>query len=277
MHLHISIVAHKTNAEIFELTLASLCHSVVFAEQRMPSLDKVSLTIIDNDQMLHANAYQSLEYFETSHSDVFCERVILRSETNDGYGAGHNLSLLKDPSTIHLVLNPDALLAEEAIAKALEYLQMHPEVVLACPESTNERGEPEYLCKRYPSVFDLLLRGFAPSFVKRLFVKRLDRYQMTDLKEAVEPVYGIAIASGCCMFLRTAAVQQIGGFNERFFLYFEDFDLSIRLAEMGELAYLPDVKITHYGGDAAKKGWLHRKMFISSAWRFFHLHGWRFL
>lgn len=276
MHLRISIVAHKTDNQVFEATLDSLCHSVEFAKQQLPALAQVSLSIIDNDQELHANAYQSLAFFEERHSDVFCNTSILRAETNDGYGAGHNLSLLGDPSTIHLVLNPDALLAEDAIHEALRFMTAHPSVALVCPESTTVQGQPEFLCKRYPTVLDLLLRGFAPVFVKRRFAKRLDHYQMTELAGAKEPVFGVTIASGCCMFLRTEAVLQVNGFNEQFFLYFEDFDLSIRLAGQGDLAYVPQVKIVHYGGNAAKKGWAHRWMFISSAWRFFHIHGWRF-
>lgn len=277
MHLSISIVAHKTDAQIFESTLDSLCHAVVFVKQHLSALSQVSLAIIDNDESLHANAYQSLAFFEQCHQDVFCQTSILHSETNDGYGAGHNLGLLGSSSTVHLVLNPDALLAEDAIVKALGYMQAHSSVALVCPQSTTEQGQPEYLCKRYPTVLDLLLRGFAPGVVKRLFVNRLDRYQMTELTDTDKPVHGVTIASGCCMFLRTEAVLQINGFNEQFFLYFEDFDLSIRLAQIGELVYLPEVNIVHYGGNAAKKGWAHRWMFISSAWRFFHLHGWRFL
>jgi GT2 family glycosyltransferase len=89
-------------------------------------------------------------------------------------------------------------------------------------------------------------------------------------------VQGVPIASGCFMLLRRAAFDAVGGFSPQFFLYFEDFDLSIRLRQAGwEIAYLPSMVITHYGGNAAKKGLAHIRMFVSSAVLFFNLHGWR--
>ena len=77
------------------------------------------------------------------------------------------------------------------------------------------------------------------------------------------------------MFCKTAILQQVGGFMDRYFLYFEDYDLSMRLHELGEIAYTPDVRIVHYGGNAAKKGIQHIFLFVRSAITFFNQHGWK--
>ena len=66
-----------------------------------------------------------------------------------------------------------------------------------------------------------------------------------------------------------------GGFDPRYFLYFEDFDWSVRLAKTGQLVYLPSFRIVHHGGGAARKGWRHIRWFVQSGTRFYRRHGWR--
>ena len=64
--------------------------------------------------------------------------------------------------------------------------------------------------------------------------------------------------------------------NESYFLYFEDYDLSLRIGKLGRLAYAPNVRITHCGGNTSSKGLWHIRIFIISGIRFFNKHGWRF-
>jgi GT2 family glycosyltransferase len=86
----------------------------------------------------------------------------------------------------------------------------------------------------------------------------------------------VGIASGCFMFLRRAAIDASGGFDPAYFLYFEDFDLSWRLAQTGSVAYVPSVRIVHFGGHAARKGWHHVRLFVRAGRIFFAKHGWKF-
>jgi GT2 family glycosyltransferase len=95
--------------------------------------------------------------------------------------------------------------------------------------------------------------------------------QELDEKEISE---GIPLISGCFMFVRTETLKEVGGFDELYFLYFEDFDLSIRIGKLGKVVYAPRVRIVHHGGNAAGKGFHHLKMFIQSGIRFFNKHGW---
>jgi len=77
--------------------------------------------------------------------------------------------------------------------------------------------------------------------------------------------------------VRRKAIEATGGFDPEFFLYFEDFDWSVRLNRVTRSAYVPAVQIIHHGGGAANKGVRHVVYFVRSAARFFHKHGWRWL
>jgi hypothetical protein len=126
-------------------------------------------------------------------------------------------------------------------------------------------------------VLDLLLRGFAPYWLRRHFGARLDYYEMRDLINERDLVWDPPIVSGCFMLFRTEVLKRLGGFDPRFFLYFEDFDLSLRAGEVARIAYVPSVRIVHHGGGAARKGLRHVRMFVVSAVRFFNKQGWRWM
>ena len=128
------------------------------------------------------------------------------------------------------------------------------------------------MCKQYPAVFDLGLRGFAPLWLKNLFDTRMARYEMRhECSEGT--VKKILIASGCFMFFRRTVWDRIRGFDPGFFIYFEDFDISIRAGKVSSLAYVPSVKIIHFGGNAARKGIRHVMFFLNSGLRFYRIHG----
>ena len=152
--------------------------------------------------------------------------------------------------------------------------RMHP-LALVSPAAVNS-GERQYLCKRYPSVLILLLRGFIPAALRAPFARKLAAYEMRDLPQD-RPSTNIPITSGCCMLCRGHPLREIGGFDERFFLYFEDFDLSLRLGRLGKLVHVPAMRINHDGGNAAGKGLRHIGMFVRSALRFFNQHGWKWI
>jgi GT2 family glycosyltransferase len=174
------------------------------------------------------------------------------------------------------VLNPDVLVAKDCLTEALLFLIAHPEVGLLTPAVVDGEGSRQYPCKRYPTVLDLFLRGFAPSFLRRLFQKRLDHYEMRDVI-GDEVVWDVPIVSGCFMLFRHWVLKQLGGFSSAYFLYFEDFDISLRTARVARIAYVPKVRITHFGGRAADKGWRHISLFLSSLVTFYKQHGWRWV
>jgi GT2 family glycosyltransferase len=79
------------------------------------------------------------------------------------------------------------------------------------------------------------------------------------------------------MFCRAAALREAGGFDPAFFLYFEDFSLSLELRKLGRLMYVPACRITHYGGQAGRKGLRHVLLFARSAFTFYRQYGWKLL
>lgn len=194
---------------------------------------------------------------------------------NTGFGSGHNLAM-QNMGKYHLVINPDVELAPDALRNALAFMETNPECGLLAPEVFNGKSEQEFLCRCYPGILDIALRGFAPERLKNLFRSRLERYEMRDLIND-EVLWDPPLVSGCFMLFRSSVLKQLGGFDAAFFLYFEDYDISLRAAKISRIAYVPAVKIVHYGGGAARKGLRHVYLFAQSAITFFNKHGWRFV
>ena len=199
---------------------------------------------------------------------------ILHGHGNVGYGRANNLVLPRLDSDAHLVMNPDVELDRDALVAALEELQVDSRIGAVAPAVRGPHGERQYLCKRYPSVWVLFLRGFAPSFIRNRFTATLGRYEMHDLAEERSAV-PVPLASGCFMLMRTGIFKRVGGFDPRFFMYFEDYDLSLRIGRIAQVAYVPQARIVHHGGEASRKGFRHVAWFVRSAWQFFGIHGWK--
>ena len=270
----ISIVTYFPELAEFDQVITHLATAVKEARSALgASLGKVSLTVVDNS--CNNTVYECVRHCLETQMAGFCGSVsAIKSGTNIGFGAGHNLAISKAHSTYHLVMNPDVLMDPGALALAIRFMQENPAAGMLVPGVLSSEGKPSYLCKRYPSVLDLLLRGFAMGWVQQRFRKRLNHYEMRDVTQS-ENVLEIPIASGCFMFFITEILKRLGGFDERYFLYFEDFDLSMRMNGISPIAYVPSVRIVHSGGNAARKGARHIAMFITSAVRFFSRWGWK--
>ncbi|MEX1198733.1 MAG: glycosyltransferase [Pseudohongiellaceae bacterium] len=269
--LSISIVVYHLDSSVLKRLLTSLAQAVRTA-QEAGCLNTATLTLVDNaeDDRNESTLAALLE----EQAPTPWQATLETGHGNIGYGRGHNRVISEADSDFHLILNPDVFLAPDALAVALAHFGTHPHTVAVAPAITDGEGRREYACKRYPSVLDFLLRGFAPAFLRRRFSSRLARYEMQDLPDD-RPTQDIPIISGCCMLFRSAALRELGGFDPRYFLYFEDFDLSMRAHPPGPLTYLPDMHITHLGGNSARKGLRHILLFARSGVRFFRDHGWR--
>lgn len=268
--LSVAIVTHAPDLAVLSDVLARIDRAVAHARQQR-LLNEARLVLVDNGPC--PDWRQPLRRLLDS-AGLAMDTELLSGHGNVGYGAGHNLALWRCGGDVHLILNPDVLLEEDALSEGLAFLAAHPEAGLVAPASRDEVGRPQYLCKAYPTVLDLALRGFAPGWLRRPFHARLDRYELRDrIGDTV--LWDPPIASGCFMLCRRQVLERIGGFRPEFFLYFEDFDLSLRLASSARLACVPTVRIVHLGGHASRKGARHIGLFLLSAIRFFHRHGWR--
>ena len=273
--LQISVVTYRPDLKLLERCLRKLALAIA-AGREAGVMRTVHLALIDNSEdRTVAEAVNQLGRARFADTNVHV--TYLHGHANIGYGAAHNLVLHGTGSDYHLVLNPDVELAPDALANGIAWLDKHPEVGALAPLARDGHGERLYLAKRYPAIFDLFLRGFAPSFLRRLFRRRLDRYELRDVLAAAgdKEVVGIPALSGAFMLVRRDAIDRTGGFDPRYFLYFEDFDWSVRLNRVTKTAYVPSVEIGHHGGNAARKGVRHIGLFVRSAFRFYGRHGWK--
>lgn len=265
--LTVSVVLHHSELRHLRTTVTSLVRAAQVANVK-PRLVVVDHSLDDN----YSHGARSL--IESLWPELGNIAFYVAAD-NRGYGSGHNRAFETGLGDIHLVLNPDVALDERALAQGLETLALDDSIALLAPLSLDENGREEHLAKAMPSVSILALRAFGPDCLKRRFARSLARYECHDLPREGDP-HDITLASGCCMLIRGESLRRVTGFNEAFFLYFEDYDLSLRLANHGRICRDPNMIIRHYGGDAARKGWRHIVWFIASGVRFFNRWGWRF-
>lgn len=189
---------------------------------------------------------------------------------NQGFGKGHNAVLSRLDSQYHLVMNPDIILNDlNGFVKAIGYLESHKDVVLLSPLVKDEKTRQiQYLNRREPTVFDLFIRFLGPEVCpqrQRQFTKRPDGYDHIQLEEN---------ASGSFMILRTDAFKLIQGFDPRFFMYFEDTDLTVRISKIGKVVFYPSFTVYH-GWQRANHSLKGMFPMIQSMVKYFNKWGWR--
>jgi GT2 family glycosyltransferase len=271
--LHVSIVVYHSDAAWLSRTL----HSVLRAAQKAIAervLSRVQIALVDNaaSQATMRSAVGTL--IDALRLGEGVTVALHDAPRNLGFGGGNNLALHDSRADYVLVMNPDVDISDDAFAASIAHLLREPQCAMVVPVVSFPDGRPQYLVKREPRALTLALRGFAPAFIQRLFMKRLNDYEFRDLAFDA-PITGCRIVSGSWMFMRGDAWRRSGGFDERFFLYFEDYDLSARIAAFARIDRIASCRIVHAGGNAAGKGRAHIGMFVRSAIRFFAKHGWR--
>lgn len=273
----ISIVLYKPNLGKFVRTVESLRRAINRAEEQ-GCFYSSHLFIVDNSippldggmlsELISAHYFDD---FDGNHS-----WSIHPVGKNIGYGAAHNRVIWSHSYPYHIILNPDVYVADDAFAVCWEYAQRNLETVLITPRVTFANGAPQYLFRKEPTLLDVTLR-FAGIFIPS--IRKLSRYrnyecQHMDLDRIHKNVFPV---TGCCMWCRTDVLKDVGGFDERFFLYYEDYDLSRRLAARGEVTFLPSFRVVHDWDRAMARD--PRLMFYNmrSALKYFHKWGWRIL
>ena len=265
-----AIVTYRPDAPLLERALASLGAAIVRARER-GLVSHARVYVIDNGG---DEGFAAIERAAHSFPREAGTLELLHGHGNVGYGRANNLVLGRLDSGFHLVMNPDVELDREAIAEAIAAMDADASIGIVAPHVRGTRGEVQYLCKRYPSVWVLFLRGFAPAFLRAAFARSIDEYEMRDLV-GERPFAPVPLASGCFMLVRSGQFTRLGGFDPRFFMYFEDYDLSLRVGRESKVAYVPQSRIVHHGGEASRKGLRHVLWFLVSARRFFATHGWK--
>ncbi len=196
--------------------------------------------------------------------------------TNPGFGSSHNRAIRVLPrSEFHLVVNPDIFFPPKSLMSLLAFLRQEKDAGLVSPRILFPNGELQYLCKRYPSILVLFARRFLPKGLHFLVKRQMDRFEMRDVD--YDNVMDVPYASGCFMLFRRSVLDHLGGFDQRFFLYLEDADISLRVAKNGfRVLYYPDAHVFHRWERGSHKSWRLTLASIRSSFYFFSKHGWRF-
>ena len=200
----------------------------------------------------------------------------IHNPANPGFGASHNVAIQKVfelDSDYHLVLNPDIYFEKGTLEKLCEFMDSNLNVGHIMPRVTYPNGEFQYLCKTNPTFFDLFARGFMPSFLKKVFQKRMDTYEYRD-RDYNKIIFDIPYLSGCFMFLRIETLKKVGFFDDKIFMYLEDADLTRRFLEVSQTAYYPTVHVYHHFAKLTHKEFKFKWITVQSAFIYFNKWGW---
>ena len=196
----------------------------------------------------------------------------IHNPKNTGYGAGHNIAMkesLSQKVPFHLVLNADVIFDYTLLRKIILFADKNKNIGLISPKMLFEDGSIQCSRKLLPNPINMLFRAFLPKFLR----KSIDhKFELVSF--GYDNLLSVPYVSGAFMFLRTSILDEIGLFDERFFMYPEDIDLSRRVAKLYQVIFVPDFVITHKYGGATRK---NIKMFIIhivNMIRYFNKWGW---
>lgn len=193
--------------------------------------------------------------------------TVIENDKNGGYGYGHNKVLEAIDSEIHFIVNPDITFGPTLISGVVSFLRGAEEVSVCTPEMLTEKGEFVFPPKSTPRIRYIIARFFGNI---KIFSKWRDEYTM---KEKVTnndgKPFDIEFCSGAFMAIRTEVFKKVKGFDECFFLYYEDADLTRRLLKYGRCVCLPNLSVIHEGKREAYHSTKIRKIMIRSMMKYF--------
>jgi GT2 family glycosyltransferase len=249
MNITAAIVLYENDAAMLVQAINSCLASSLISK----------LYLIDNSEtqkLAHLKKDERIEYIHNSK--------------NIGFGAAHNIAIHQTNSTYHLILNPDISFSTGVIEQLAAFMEKHPDIGTVMPKILYNQGEIQRLCKLLPSPINLFGRRFAGA---SKWGKALDAsYELSDFN--YDYVLDVPNLSGCFMFVRTAILKKIGGFDTRYFMYLEDVDLVRRIGRHARTVFYPFVSIYHgYQKGSYANGKLMR-IHIQSAIKYFNKWGW---
>jgi GT2 family glycosyltransferase len=196
------------------------------------------------------------------------------ANSNLGYGRAHNIALRAShqKARYNLVMNTDVTYTPEVVTRLVEFMNSKPKAGLAAPKVLYPDGSLQHVCRLLPTPTNLLLRRFLPSAAWTRRADALYELRWWDHQN----VANIPYFQGSFLMLRTPLCQRLGGFDERFFLYGEDIDLTRRMHGLAETLYVPEVNIIHQYRRLSSRSLLGTWYGIQNNCRYFNKWGWFF-
>ena len=244
-----SIVVHDSPVSEVERILSCI---------RRADVDKIWLVF--NGKESKKSVYQGLS------------GVVFIQVPNNGYGAAHNTAMIQAMdagSDYHLIVNSDVYWEGDVITTLVDRLREDAGIGLIAPEVVYPNGELQYSCRMLPWPFITLVRGFLP---QSLFRKSRKRYLLMNMDQS-RPINAPYLL-GCFMLVRMDAIKETGLFDERFFMYPEDIDLSRRLHRHWITLYEPKVSVIHEHRRESHKKLKMRLIHIYNMILYFNKWGW---
>lgn len=189
---------------------------------------------------------------------------VVEPGTNKGFGSGHNVVLSELDSDYHCVINPDISISDDVITKMVEYMQAHPEIGLLSPRICFPDGRNQILGKRNPKI-----KYLAASRMRDESNPSAELREYAMLDEDLTVPCEIENATGCFMMFRTELFKKIGGFDERYFMYFEDCDITRTVRKTAKAVYYPEAIVYHVWGRESKKNFRLMLVQICSMFKYF--------
>jgi GT2 family glycosyltransferase len=176
---------------------------------------------------------------------------LIRSEINLGFGRANNLGFERASGRYVVLLNSDAFLNPGALERSVAHMDANPRAGLGGGRLAGRDGSPQPSARMFPTVLNdlIVLSGLAAKFPRSRFFGRFDRTWASD-DEAAE----VDWVPGAYSIIRAEALAAAGPFDPRFFLYYEEVDLCMRIKQKGySIWYWPDISVVHIGGESSRQ------------------------
>lgn len=230
--------------------------------------EKIEIIVVDN-----ASNDNSRQLIKTGFPEVNW----IQLKYNLGFGKASNIGVKNAHGKYILLLNPDTVISKNTLSVSVKFMSEHADAGLVGPKILNPDGTLQASCRR--SFVTPLVAFYHFSGLSHLFPKsrRFGRYNLTYMDPNIAAQ--VEAVSGSFMFLPRELFVEIGGFDERFFLYGEDLDLCWRIREKGyEIWYNPDTQIVHRKGRSSAKNIFRSQIAFYEAMILFfekyrHIHG----
>lgn len=200
--------------------------------------------------------------------------IYLFGQGNVGYGEGNNIGMskaIKAGATFHAILNPDIIFDSEVMTVLTEYLETHKDVGLIKPEQKNPNNPFNTSAKLLPTPFITFGRRFFP---RKLVDKINKRYELQTID--LSKTRNVPNFSGSFLYIRMSVLKEIGFFDPRYFMYFEDFDLVRRIHKVRKTIFYPHVTIVHAHNAEHRRNKKLLMMSLRSAVLYYNKWGWFF-
>jgi len=227
---------------IVSLNTRSVLRECLDSVRRETGSLRVQIIVVDNGSTDGSPEMIAEEYPEV---------LLVRSECNLGFAGANNLGFRSAQGRYVVLLNSDAFLSPGALELSVRHMDENLNAGLGGGQLVGRDGSWQPSARKFPSLLDdLIVRsGLAARFPRSRFFGRFDRTWASPLEPAE-----VDWVPGAYSIVRSEALNAVGRFDTRFFLYCEEVDLCKRLKEVGySIWYWPDIRITHIGGESSRQ------------------------